>query len=361
MSDQKPLSIPPASALCFERGIAHPDLWLWDSWTTEANGELHLYILAMNRFEMSGASTLPDNRNDYPFHIRHFVSADGGESWRDEGAFLTPEAVGDGAFARNVWSGCMVARETGGWLCGFTGIRELGAERPFLQTICIGESEDGSTMDRPPVEALSCPLRDYEMILEAGYYLPPRDELGAQSGEEGGPILAWRDPFIVETGADILEVFWSAKIGPARPAVAHATVRFVEGRGAIETLHPPMTLPDGAGITQAEVPKLYPDRSTGEWYMLISACDRLNENQPAEEVSKNLRLYRSDSLRGPWRPAFAESRTVVEGADLLFGASIINPDFANGRFSLLGPYTEYASETRQLTFAPILNLRMPAE
>ena len=351
MLDQKPIPVPPPSTMRFENGIAHPDLWLWDSWTAEQDGTLHLYTLAISRTDASGAPTLPENRNDYPFHIRHFTSRDAGVSWRDEGAFLTPGNTGDGAFARNVWSGCMLARRGGDWLCGFTGIREQGPERPFLQTICIGESSDGEALDEVPDEALSCPVRDYDLITASGYYLPHRETLGAAGGEEGGPILAWRDPFIVDTGGDRLDVVWSAKTGPKRGAVAHASIVKDKGAWRLETLHPPMTLPDDEQFTQAEVPKIHHDPESGTYYLLISACDRLSETQPADEVTKVLRLYRATSIRGPWEPAFAGGSSVIPGTETLFGASIAKADFAAGRMHLIAPYSEYASETRQLTIA----------
>lgn len=361
MSDQKPAPVPPPSALQFEQGISHPDLWLWDSWTAEAGGTLHLYSLALSRTGTEGRPITPDDRNAYPFHIRHFTSADGGQRWQDRGVFLSPQAAGDGAYARNVWSGCMLARSGAPWLCGFTGIRHAGPGRPFLQTICIGLSTDGSRLDQPPGEALLCPDRDYNQILSAGYYLPPQETLGAHDGEDGGPILAWRDPFILEAGNGRFEVFWSAKISPTRGAVAHATIREDGGSFQVETLHPPITLPDDHAFTQAEVPKIHQDPKSGNWYLLISACDRLNETQPSEEVTKVLRLYRASAMRGPWTGAFQGNSSLVQGAGHLFGASLLRADFSKGLITLIAPYTEYAPEETQLTFAPPFLLELPRE
>lgn len=351
MTIQKPTPVPPPSHHTFRNGISHPDLWLWDSWTAEFNGTIHLYCLAISRINAAGEETRPADRNDYPFHIRHFTSDDGAVSWQDQGSFLTPRDIGDGAFARNIWSGCVLAREEGGWLCGFTGLRHHGADKPFLQTICIGRSSDGYRLDEAPKAALSCPVRDHDMIRAAGYYLPPKEELGSMFGEEGGPILAWRDPFIVENAKGVLEVFWSAKISPTEGAVAHATVKETDEGFEIEHLHPPMTLPDAGKITQAEVPKIQYDPNSGSWFMMISACDRMSEQQPAEEVTKVLRIYRSSSLRGPWTSAFGVGDTMVSGAEFLFGASFLETGAAAGRVRIIAPYTEYADERKQLTFA----------
>lgn len=358
MTRLKPTPVPPPSSEKFENGIVHPALWLWDSWTAEINGAVHLYCLALSRVDAAGNAVLPENRNNHPFHIRHFKSDDGGQSWMDKGVFLEPDESEGGAFSRNVWSGGVLALGTGDWIAGFTGIREAGSDRPFLQSICIVRSGTEDTVDASTVTNLSCPLRDYDAIRAAGYYLPDRDTLGAFDGEEGGPILAWRDPFILGAGEGRLEVFWSAKIAPARSAVAHATVRMTSQGFQIEKLHPPMTLPDDAAFTQAEVPKIY-QSSSGACFMMISACDRLNEDQPAEEVTKVLRLYRSSSIRGPWTPAFANYSSVIPGTDYLFGGSFLQADVDAGQFHLISPYSEYKSQRDQLTFAPLKVVSAP--
>jgi hypothetical protein len=353
MFHQKPVPVPPPATERFENGIAHPSLWLWDSWTTELDGALHLHCLALSRVDAAGQPIDPSNRNDYPFHIRSFQSFDNGASWQDNGAFLQPQDHGDGSFARNVWSGGILARAPGPWIAGFTGIRQMPDGRPFLQTICMGLSDNGKTLDALPAAALSCPLRDYDDIRAAGYYLPDLESLGAAEGEEGGPILAWRDPFILDAGNGRFEVFWSAKAAPARPAVAHATVQLLESRFRIETLHPPILLPDDSRFTQAEVPKICRDAESGTFYMLISACDRINEDQPADEVTKRLRLYKAASLRGPWFPAFGNKGSSIPDTENLFGGSILKADFRTGQLHLIAPYSEYAACDKQLTFAPV--------
>ena len=90
---------------------------------------------------------------------------------------------------------------------------------------------------------------------------------------------------------------------------------------AIETLHPPITLPDGKSITQAEVPKIYYDADSEIYYCLISACDRLYEGQDDSEVSKTLRLYKAGDLRGPWY-SYRVGSSLLPGLENMFGASI---------------------------------------
>lgn len=239
------------------------------------------------------------------------------------------------------------------FVCGFTGIREQDEARPFLQAIYLANTESPSELAFPPQTALSCPSRDYDLIREQGYYLGPRDKLGSAQGEEGGPILSWRDPFVYAEGDDVFEVFWAAKVRPTEGAVAHATVQRAGAGFEIKTLHPPMTLPDGNLFTQAEVPKLYKDGRTGLYFLLISACTRISEMQPESEVEKVLRLYVGPTFRGPWTGAFAEGHSMIKGAEFLFGGVIEEIDTSTGRLNLLSAYTEYHSEALQLTVAPL--------
>ncbi len=353
MTQQRPILVPAASTAIFQNGIVHPDLWLWDVWTVRDGDQLRLYTLAINKVDAQGRNTSPKTRNDYPFHIRHFVSADKGESWRDLGAFFAPSQDGDGGYSRNIWSGSMHRVHSRNFVCGFTGIREQDEARPFLQAIYLANTESPSELAFPPQTALSCPSRDYDLIREQGYYLGPRDKLGSAQGEEGGPILSWRDPFVYAEGDDVFEVFWAAKVRPTEGAVAHATVQRAGAGFEIKTLHPPMTLPDGNLFTQAEVPKLYKDGRTGLYFLLISACTRISEMQPESEVEKVLRLYVGPTFRGPWTGAFAEGHSMIKGAEFLFGGVIEEIDTSTGRLNLLSAYTEYHSEALQLTVAPL--------
>jgi len=352
MTHQKtPRRVPPAT-VTFRGGISHPDLWLWDCWTEWHDARLHLYCLSVSRINKSGEPIHPHERNDYPFEIRHFVSDTHGESWTDKGALLAPGTAADGSDMRNVWSGSVLRRSSGQWLFGYTGIRDAGPDRNFLQTICLATGPDSSTVGRSVDKALSCPLRDYDDIIAAGYYLGPEARLGENDGEEGGPILAWRDPFVFQHPSGGWHIIWSAKVGPKTPAVAHATLIEKDGNFQIDKLLPPLTLPDADALTQAEVPRLYHDAKRDLYYLLISACNRLYEGQPDDEVSKLHRLYKSTSIDGPWLPYCGEGSLLPELPDL-FGASLVSADFDTGDFGFLAPYTEMARPDLRLTFAPI--------
>ena len=193
---------------------------------------------------------------------------------------------------------------------------------------------------------LSDPLAAYDAIRKAGYYLGPKAQLGARAGEEGGPLLAWRDPFFFEEDGTLL-AFWSAKIGPREPAIAWARLVRSDGGAALAELLPPLRLPDADRYTQAEVPKLYA-APEGGYLLLVSACDRVDEAQPASEVTKALHLYRAETPAGPWRGAFGGD-SLLPGAEHLFGGAFIA--LRPGEATLLSPYSEMAPPELALTFA----------
>lgn len=350
--DMPLVSAPGPTAPLFVDGIDHPDLWLWDSWTLKKDGALHLYCLALSKSTKTGLRIGPENRNEYPFHIRHFKSEDGGLAWTDQGVFFEPTPEHP-FMARNVWSGSMQALPDGRILFGFTGIAEKDSDHNFIQSIGIGLS-DGHAVTGLQTTPISCSERDYDDILDAGYYLGPKSELGANSGEAGGPILAWRDPFFVITENSI-EAFWAAKIGPAEGCLAHATIQEKDGMFQLKQLHPPIRLPQNDQTTQAEVPKIYGER--GDYYLLISASDRLYEGQPDDEVRKMIRLYRSEELRGPWRPYHPEGSDLTENDDL-FGISIIDLDLENGQAAFIAPISEKGPEGLHLTMARRLEINL---
>ena len=350
--------IPPARETVFTGGIDHPDLWLWDSWTMhEPGGEWHLYCLALSKADSDGAAIMPPQRNDFTFHVRHFLSGNSGRSWRDMGAVMQPRQVADGADGRNVWSGSTLRLDKETVAFGFTGVRDSGTDRRFLQSICVATGTGPGRADRMPETALSCPHRDYESIVSMGYYLGPRETLGSNDGEEGGPIMAWRDPFLF-TGPDgQLHAVWSAKLSPTVPAIAHARLERDGGRFKLAQLYAPIELPDAHLMTQAEVPKIYSDPVSGDFLLLVSACDRRYEGQPDRELSHIHRLYRSPDLHGRWT-CFDRGGSALPGLEGLFGASLVAHDAPTGRFSVLGPYTENAGHKKQLKFADIIEVQV---
>ena len=347
---QKIAPIPEPSSVAFQGGINHPDLWLWDSWTYEEAGLLILHCLALSRRDKGGKSIAPAERNDFRFHVREFQSTNLGQSWKDCGVFFSPEGDGASAHSRNVWSGSL-ARHSDQYLFAYTGIREIDNGRQFHQSICMMHDSHRDLRDANDMCLLSCPTRDYQQITNKGYYLGPPDSLGLNAGEAGGPIMAWRDPFLFIDHNDTLFLFWSAKMDPKTPVIASAKLEKAGRRYRIRELFAPMPLPDAEHFTQAEVPKVAYDSVRGCYYLLISACNRLYEGQPDVEVAKEQRLYKSHTLAGPWVPYFADF-SLLPDLDYLFGASILSADFTTGDLTIVAPFTEMIAAPLQLTFAP---------
>ena len=349
------VSVPPPHPERFVGAIRHPDLWLWDSWVMRVGDGLHLYCLALSRVTDDGQSITPDRFNDYGFHYRYFVTSDDGGSWKDKGAVLHPGNLADGSDNGNVWSGGVHPLDDGRVLFGFTGIEHASAGRQFIQSPTFAVGGPGGPTQFPAA-AQSHPVRDRALITEAGYYLPEAEVIGSNNGEEDGPILAWRDPFIFDDHGTLRAV-WSAKVGPREPCVAHAVLSEIDGAWTTE-LQPPIRLPDAADYTQAEVPKLCWDESDGSWLMMISACDRLHEQQPDHEVTKGLRLYRAPSVDGPWESAFPHG-SVIRGVDHLFGASFADRTTSGGSVRLIAPYTVKIGLERAMSFAPVQTIALP--
>lgn len=333
----------------FRDGIVHPDLYLWDAWSCADSDGLHLYCLAVNRVRRDGTQLLPADRNSVAFHVRHFQSRDGGGSWADKGCLIAPslgECLPD---SRTIWSGSVEPLSDGGKLLAYTGLREMGETQCFVQSIMLALS-DGSVVTHRSVEPLLCPLRDHAMIRAAGYYLPDRDEVGLREGEDGGPVLAWRDPFVCIEG-DGLHIFWSAKVGPRQPAMGHALVVRDGNAFHLQTLLPPIRMPDADAFTQFELPKIYRNETDGLHCLIASTCNRTDERQSDHEVDKRIRLYRSRSLDGPWKPWQPEG-SALTGLDNLFGMTVLEADFVQDRLLCMAPYTDAAGPQLGLTFAP---------
>ena len=332
--------------MIFKNGILHPHLYLWDSWSYEENNIYHLYCLALSRYN-NGELLKPEERNDFPFHVRHFTSKDGGITWKDEGCFLEPSELSRLNF-RTIWSGSVELLPNGKKLVAYTGLEKGSDKRNFLQSIALGISDDGMSIDKIQDSVLSSPIRDWKKITELGYYLDKKENLGSDEGEEGGPIMAWRDPFIFIDKNKEIHLFWAAKVSPRIGAIARAKLQENEGTFEIGEFYPPVEVPDSKDFTQLEVPKVIYDQDKECYYLIVSSCNRLYENQPDSEIKKEVRLYKSNNIDGPWQSLGNK----ILGDNHLFGMTVLSADFKNNRLLCIAPYTEAAQPEQVLSFAP---------
>ncbi|MDA9240678.1 hypothetical protein N9P24_00750, partial [bacterium] len=147
-----------------------------------------------------------------------------------------------------------------------------------------------------------------------------------------------------------IHAFWSAKSGPSVGVIAQGLITKGDEKSSysLETLYPPMSLPDGECFTQAELPKVYFDDTQGIYYLIVSSCNRHFEGQPDSEVDKTIRLYKADSMRGPWQIAVGNN-SAINGAEGLFGMTVLEPDFANNRLLCISPRTGSDDPTAAFT------------
>lgn len=348
-------TISPPHSGTFAGEIVHPDLYLWDSWSYQQNDETHLYCLAVSRTDETGQLLDATRRNERPFHVRHFLSLDEGLNWSDEGCFQEPR-LGSGFFdAKTIWSGAVSLLPNGRKLVAYTGIKDANPDMLFQQSIALAVSDDGYTIGELPDEPLSCPTRDWKTITSRGYYLDDIARIGHKDGEGGGPIMAWRDPFVLLEDGKI-HLFWAAKVDSHRPALAHAIVENTEDGFVLTHLFAPVTVPDDDEFTQLELPKVLRDVMSDRYYLLMSTCNRRYEGQSDAEVDKRVRLYSSESMSGPWRPAGKNGSTIFKDDDFLFGLTVLSADFENGELCCVSPFTDAAPDESRLSISKMFTI-----
>lgn len=216
-----------------------PDKWLWDFWTVEHDGRLHVFFL-----QAPTSLGDPDLRH-WNVTIGHAVTDDlhGWELLPDALA-PSPQAAFDD---RSTWTGSIV-RHDGTWHMLYTGTSH--ADDGLVQRIGLATSRDLVTWERHGPPVLEADARWYELL--------DRDAWFDQ---------AWRDPWVFRGPDDR----WHAYV-TARARAGAARGRAVVGHAVSDDLVawdvlPPVTAPMGFG--QMEVPQLiaWDDR----WFLLFGS------------------------------------------------------------------------------------------
>lgn len=318
----------PASAGSYPPGVyAVPGQYIWDSWIVEDDGVLHRYALSAPK-----KGYTPNQRHEHAF-VRHAVSTDGGLTWEDRGAAVTPQPEG-------TWPDHVV------WTSSVKLRKNAEGEKEFLMFITGRSETDGMTQRIGLTRS-----KDGQHFSVPEVILNPSETLGYDVTDGDGIIMAWRDPFVIQDAADgRWHMFFSAKsedgCGVIRPTVGHAAAD--DDTLSRWTLQPPMVLPQY--YRQVEVP--YMLQRDGKYYLFVSTqANPLMENNAGKEAA--YRGYVGASITGPWT-------LVYEDTDRIYGHKIYAPTlFERARGSGEYAAVSFFSEDTgcPITGTPIVDVR----
>jgi len=219
--------------------LALPDKWLWDFWTAEADGYLHVFYLQADRALLD-----PDLRH-WNVSIGHAVSRDL-DTWE-----VLPDAFGPSPGPawddRSTWTGSVIRTEHG-WAMLYTGTSR--AEDGLVQRVGLATSPDLLHWERQPGPVMEADPRWYELLdLDAWF------------------DHAWRDPWVFRGPDGAFHAYVTAR-APRGPARGRAVIGHARSDDLTRwEVLPPVTRPMGFG--QMEVPQLL--EAGGRWYLLFSS------------------------------------------------------------------------------------------
>ncbi len=261
------------------------NFYTWDNWIAydEVAETYHRYLLTAPR---TGA---PEGRHTRA-RIRLAISSCG-TRWRDRGEALIPGPPGSPDDVA-VWTGTTVIREHRRDVL-YTGVSQ-GSR--LWQSICLATATGGGPLDKRPSPVLTA-----------------RDELGYDTGDDDGVVMAWRDPHVAREPAtgDWHMVFACKRASKApRGAVGHA----VATGDSLEhwELCGPLELPER--FSQVEVPSLV--FAGGAVYCFVSTKDR--DRDEAAASGSAWRVYAAPSVAGPWERA--ADGPLAGPSDAVYGA-----------------------------------------
>ena len=334
------------SGKVFTSNIIHPEYHLWDSWVyQDDDNKIHLFCLAIPNSDKDGNWISPAQRNNFQFHIHHFISNDDGDSWIDFGCFQQPETTPNNS-DWNIWSGSVIKHDNGALLSFITGIYPPKNNKPFIQNISLALTDNINNQPKVIESPLSCSFRDWDAILSAGYYLDKKECLGHSNGEEGGAISCWRDPFAFKDIDGSIKVFWCAKVSAHQGALACATLEIAGDEYRFKSVSKPIIIPGAEDFTQVELPKIHYNAKQKLYYLIIATTNRLCETQPIDEVESCIRMYQSPELFDHWQPMF-NNRGIVPNTKDYYGVSIIKENFENNQVKIMAPTTHHVNSVNR--------------
>lgn len=320
--------------------IQSEEFYIWDNWGfVDSTGVLHIYA----QYCEKALCQCPEDRY-WQVHIEHFVSRDQGKTFLHCGPAIEKSQEQDAFDAYNIWSGCAIPLDGDCVLALYTGLQlsrePLANNRKYaLQSIGASFSRDGGYTFEKMKEPLISPVRDYELLQEKGYYLGPKDTLGAIDDPDG-TFMCLRDPEVFKEGHKYHIVFGAkAQVivdgqSVIRNAVGHAIIEDIDDFQKIQ-IQKPLFIACENDYNQLELPGLF---LWGEQYFLVISTTQLAYlGQSDLEVDKTVRIYRSTQLLdGKWQPFGQEGKHIIlrNKVQGLYGPKLIHHSEQKGVFYL---------------------------
>ena len=224
----------------FHGGIAIPTFHLWDAVLCRG-GHAPPLLPRRQSNRPDGTPLPPAERNNVPFHIRHFVSTDRGASRRDEGCLLGPGAE-RGLADWTVWAEsiepCPTAR-----LAGLHRPLRPRPEHCFVQGLMLACRTDTAVESRDD-EALICPIPRTGRPSPTPATIWPPSATSATAGARAGADHGLARPSCSSTGTTRSTSSGHklrTEAGRARAGLHPART----GASGWRSPHPPVTIPDG--------------------------------------------------------------------------------------------------------------------
>lgn len=226
------------------------DRWVWDLWTVEDDGVVHMFFLAAPR-------SLPhaDHRH-WHARVGHATSTDL-RSWTVHDDALAPGPSGtwdDGS----TWTGS-VARDGDRWVMLYTGTTT--ADDRLVQRIGLATSADLHRWTKHDGPVLEADPRLYETIDQGDWF----DQ-------------AWRDPWLHRADDGRWHVLLTARVRDGDPLGRGVIGHAVSDDLLTWEVLPPVSRP--AGMGQMEVPQLV---RAGERWAIVFCSDEPTQTAAARE------------------------------------------------------------------------------
>ena len=291
----------------------NPDTYRWDSGLYLPDCTQYPYVL---RWVMATQEADPEKRHGQAYLVLLGRPKDSNEAFTRLGQLTSVENFG------TAWSGCIIGipNHELSWIWEMGPFTEHGnVNLPFEiqdQTLCMAFTS-ATRVENDPTKYQQRIMLGY-IDSNGGFQVaekplldpqdPEADRLGYDTKIDSKVIQAWRDPYHFRDHEGKQHILFAAKYKPElqkkhpsissfhpdrNSAIGHATF---EGNKWV--LQPPILL--GKPSAQFELPTVV--QHNGSYYMFMLDADWGFEGDKQTKRFNSLKLYKSESVTGPWRP-----------------------------------------------------------